>query len=535
MRVRRAMLRIVACTTLVGAMLAGGARPAGAHAQLAETVPAADVVLEEPPAAVELRFTERVDASLGGISVVAPDGGRADTGAVEQTPDGTIAAVPIDASRRGTYTVAWSVVSADGHPISGSFVFSVGEVTGAAEVMSPSRTALRFTAGVSRTLAYAGTIALAGGLLYALTVARGRAVRPAALLVGGGLAALVGASSALVLQVALAAGIPLTEVGDVLGDAVADARFARLALLRAGFALVGLVGAVIWARRERSKTAPWIVGVGSGGLLVVPALAGHAWTADQRWLAVAVDAVHLAAASAWIGGLGALAMTLSSVVGRLELARGYSRAALAAAALVVATGVASVLLQIEGFRTLIDTGWGRLLLLKIALVAGLLALGWVNRQRLVPRADEPRLLLAVVRVELVVALAVVAVTAALVQRPPEEAAATSGGPFSATVALEAPGGPVGDVQVDVVPAVAGANDVHLYFFDTVGGPLGVDAIELTVAREGVPPRRVEVTPIAPSHASAYGVNLPTPATWVLDLTVVRAGEPATATVEVPIP
>src|ERR671910_138068 len=89
-----------------------------------------------------------------------------------------------------------------------------------------------------------------------------------------------------------------------------------------------------------------------------------------------------------------------------------------------------------------------------------------------------------------------------------------------------------DVTVD--PARAGSNDIHLYFLDSGGGPLAVDAVEVSATTTGVPARRLPVTPVTADHVTVAGASLPSPGTWTVAVTAVRAGSPQDFTFEVPI-
>jgi hypothetical protein len=130
----------------------------------------------------------------------------------------------------------------------------------------------------------------------------------------------------------------------------------------------------------------------------------------------------------------------------------------------------------------------------------------------------------------VVAALVLAVTAALVQEPPARTVASSG-PYDATVTAE--GGQVLDATVD--PATAGANDIHLYFYEGSGSePLAVDAVQVTAATADVPARRLQVTPVTTNHVTVAGASLPSPGTWTVEVTAVQAGQPLIFTFEVPI-
>ena len=90
------------------------------------------------------------------------------------------------------------------------------------------------------------------------------------------------------------------------------------------------------------------------------------------------------------------------------------------------------------------------------------------------------------------------------------------------------------MQLNVDPALAGSNQLHLYFFDAGGATASVDAAEV-IARVGdVPPRVLPLQPVTPSHFSAYGVSLTPGGRWRLDVTAVRRGQASTVTFEVPV-
>lgn len=117
---------------LLGAFLAW-APPvpiATAHAELDRSNPTAGGVIPAAPAAVEVWFTEEVDAELTTLRVTGPDGTPADLGdAAVDLNDlsrrrATVSLKP--GSGPGTYTVAWHAVSPADQAVSeGSFAFTV--------------------------------------------------------------------------------------------------------------------------------------------------------------------------------------------------------------------------------------------------------------------------------------------------------------------------------------------------------------------------------------------------------------------------
>lgn len=106
--------------------------PALAHSELAGSQPSPGAQLAESPAEIQLTFTEPVNAESR--IVVLAEGFQA-VGGVEAQVDALNPAVvraPLPVLEPGAYTVQWTASSADGHEISGSYTFSVGEAAGEA-------------------------------------------------------------------------------------------------------------------------------------------------------------------------------------------------------------------------------------------------------------------------------------------------------------------------------------------------------------------------------------------------------------------
>ena len=594
---------VLATGLLTGALLAGGAAPAGAHATLIGTNPAADGVVDAVPEAVELRFDEPVELVDDAVQVFGPDGERVDRGTVDTQDAGATLVAPIDGGSQGTYTVAWRVTSEDSHTLSGSFVFHNGTRTGAVDVDNGDSTATDLFGGVGRWLGFAGTMTAVGAVTLALLLPRptsadgrtrrgagagagngdpgavettggpdgaatlagpGAGAQPQAtddrggtatlaappttaratgavsgtedasgllrlLAVGGGAVGAIGAFLALVAILAEGAGRNVYDALALVPDVATDTRTGQLALLRVVLIAAAAVAALIptvWRR------VPAVVLVLAGGSLVVTTLAGHAWTAPNRWVAVLSDVVHLGATSVWIGGLVALLAVLPLLgrPDRVGLATRFSALALVAAVLVAASGTVSGWQQVRTLDGLTSTTYGRLLLAKVAGFAVLVVLGWLNRARLVPLVERTvGPLRRSLRIEVVVAAIVLALTAALIHQPPARAT-VSDGPYDTTV--EAEGGEVLSATVD--PAEAGTNDIHLYFTGAAGEPLAVDAVQVTAGTTDVPARRLQVTPISTNHVTVAGASLPSPGTWTVEVTAVQAGQPLIFTFEVPI-
>ena len=150
---------------------------------------------------------------------------------------------------------------------------------------------------------------------------------------------------------------------------------------------VGATAAAVAFVEARAAVVAWACGL---ALLPLPSIAGHALDPGQPRLEVLVDVLHLASAAVWTGGLVQLVFALRGGA-RADLLRRFSTLALAAVVVLSTTGVIRALSELRSVSQLWTTGYGRLLIVKTGLLAVLVAFGWVNRYRLVPRGDTATL------------------------------------------------------------------------------------------------------------------------------------------------
>lgn len=187
------------------------------------------------------------------------------------------------------------------------------------------------------------------------------------------------------------------------------------------------VAAFVWARG--GSAASWVVA--SVAVLVLsafPALTGHASGGELTRLTLPADVAHVLAMGAWMGGL-AVVLSLDRVArgsgasGAVlrDLIPRFSPLAMASVAILVLSGVVGMWANLDGPSALFQTSYGRWLLLKLGLAAGVLLLGAINFRRLLPRLDEEASAVAMRRSasrEVALAVVVLVVTAVLVRTPP---------------------------------------------------------------------------------------------------------------------
>ncbi|MEV5678590.1 copper resistance protein CopC [Streptomyces sp. NPDC052179] len=385
---------------LFGLVLAG-ASPASAHAALTGSDPQDGAVVASAPKEVTLTFSESVAMGDDSIRVLDPSGKRADTGAPRDlNSGGTVRyGVKLHAGLPdGTYTVAWQAVSADSHPVSGAFTFSIGapsETTVALPSGGAGGGLVGTLYGIARYAAYAGFVLLVGGSVFVLGCwQRGAAARPLQRLVVRGWITLTAATLAMLLLRSPYTGsgklgdvFDLDGLQTVLDTKPGAALVSRLLLLGAGALFIAvLFGA--YAKREDEKVKKDLTfGLATGGAVIAAGIAGtwalseHASTGIQAGLAMPMDVLHLLAVATWLGGLAALLVALYRTpdIGSVAVRR-FSRVAFGSVLVLTATGIYQSWRQVGSWSALTGTRYGQLLLIKVGLLAVLIGLAWISRR-----------------------------------------------------------------------------------------------------------------------------------------------------------
>ncbi|CAM5655639.1 copper resistance CopC/CopD family protein [Streptomyces avidinii] len=428
----RTSLTVLALVAAVLALVLGGAGSAFAHAGLSGSDPADGSVLQTAPTQVTLTFTESVSFSDDSLRVLSPQNERANPRPAQHVDgkENTARVELSDELPQGTYTVAWRVVSADGHPISGAFVFSIGKPSGTAVVVetgSLDDTAAGRLYGFLRYVAYSGLALLVGAAAFVLVCwPTAAAIRSVRRLLAVGWVALVVATAALLLLRG-----PYETAG-ALTSAFDPSRLGRTVTGRPGIALIVrlvlLAGAAVLLRRLAVRLdrhddgeVPGDLGgrVRLAGAALALALAftwasaEHASAGIQVPLAIPVAVLHLLAMGVWLGGLITLAVLLrrretgSSDIPASTIGR-FSTLAFTAIAVLVGTGVYQSWRQVGSWEALSTTSYGRILAVKIAAVLLVLGVAYFSRRwtaRLVdkasPAAEPPVVLMLVPDPELV--------------------------------------------------------------------------------------------------------------------------------------
>jgi copper transport protein len=393
---------------------------AAAHAYLVRTVPAASVVLNSPPASVQLTYDEAVEPRFALISVTNPAGRQETTAPVSRSQgNADTLIVPLRPHlAEGWYLIYWRAISVDGHPVSGAFTYAIGPNPGPApefRIPSISATATTPQLLIARWVMFISIMGAIGLLVFRLLI-----VRPLARRVEGVegvgqrhlatafvVATVVGliaipvyldfstANDSLRSVFDLSALVPLYRV-TAFGRALCD--------LELCFALFSVAGWIcLWVDRpDRQRRSVAELGALGGALgaaaavLVIPGAAGHAAQTSPRGLTLAFDWLHLVTGSVWLGGLsGLLVLWISLPAGRRVAALTvvvprFSNVAFVAVLLLGATGAGEAINHMPAVNALWETGYGQAILVKTGLLGGAMLIASGNLFRSKPRLVAAR-------------------------------------------------------------------------------------------------------------------------------------------------
>jgi putative copper resistance protein D len=198
----------------------------------------------------------------------------------------------------------------------------------------------------------------------------------------------------LLLQTSSMSGeaVTLSEVAIVIDET----QFGFVSMVRSALA----VFLMICLAFDRWQPARWLALASAACLMAAVAWTGHAASTPfgLGYLHLAADALHLLAAAAWTGGLMALALLLQALSGdrasatpalQLDVVRRFSCLGIVSVATLVISGIINAWILVGSFRALVVTGYGWILMLKIAVVVVMVTLAAVNRLWLTPRLAAP--------------------------------------------------------------------------------------------------------------------------------------------------
>ncbi len=508
-----------------------------AHAELLEASPPADGLLAVPPRTIQLRMSETVAEGAGSPAIeVIDQQGRAISVTdirVDRT-DATRISARVTGITTGTYTLLWSVRSkVDGHTLTGSYAFRVGEgrAPGAATVEGQSP---RAWAVATRWATFLGA-SVSAGAFWALILTRSVHVqtqtsRIRRLGVAGGVIGLV----ASVCEPLLITWYPPSGVtAPALADAISGLPSAWW--LRPGGALLVTL---LFGLLPITKIVRFTLVIVAAPVVIISGLSltSHA-AARPHWNSVAtvINLVHLTSIAYWLGGLLSLVYIWSAMAvtpdHQQSAIHHFSRTALLLMTIGLVTGAANAGFVLPSIESFTGSTYGKLLLLKLAVIVPVLGLALWHRRRLRDAVDRSgRGLQKSLAIESLFALMVIAVAASLALLSPPQVESDT--PESTTVAL-----PVFDIangqslftRLTISPAKSGENAFSVSFTNQDRTPYTGDLparVFITLRSLEYPAKTapIELTAAGDRTFSAEGETIGLDGWWNIDVTLRWLGE-----------
>ncbi|WP_188890241.1 copper resistance CopC/CopD family protein [Paenibacillus radicis (ex Gao et al. 2016)] len=501
--------------------------PVSAHSSLASAVPAPDSRQEQAPEEIALTFNERIENKGFSLRVYNSKGLPVTEAEAVMNANRKGLRLQLPMLEDGAYTVTYRLLSADGHPVRASYVFTVG-LAANANIGYASASQLheehdiRKNAGywLIRGLYFMALLAVTGWIALRLYIPgfiaeyRRRYDRWRKLL----LLIYVLALSLIAWKDygKLSLGVESSERFTLLfGTSIGLSYLLSFILAVAGFVLLG---------RSKAADIGWTV-----LLLGAKGLNGHAMGFSLPFITYGLDVLHLAAASVWAGvlllflifGLGRSRASLSAY---MPVA---SQAALASIAALVLSGFAAAWLYTNGFTHLFETWWGKLMAAKAAAVLLVIAVGSLIRRQIKQR--KMKRLSGWLGLDIALFLVIIAITGIF----------TYLNPLAAT-------GPlfwhenVRGVHIAAIITPNEAGEVNQFNVSIGGGgknegDSGTDKVTLRLLFEDNPdiaPIEVPLQPVQTngsplslysSYYSAEGRYLALPGKWTLEVRVLQEG------------
>ncbi|MBN8975181.1 MAG: CopD family protein [Rhizobiales bacterium] len=465
------------------------------------------------PTVVTLTFNEPVSP----LTIRIVDASGTATAITDIRRDGAqLVLTPPAIPGEGARVVSWRVMSADGHPVGGSLTFWVGRRGDAAPQTVREDKVLRGAIWLARIIVYLGLFVGAGGAFFAAWIGPHDAAAMRRIGVVVSIAALLALALSVGLQGLDALGLPLSSLSN--GDVwVIGARgsFGRAVGFAAAALLLGMLSFRVSSPLRRAVALLALIGTG-----LALAATGHAASAQPRYLTMPAVFLHGVSLAFWIGALLPLAFAMR---GPREMAVNilmrFSRAIPFAVAALLASGLLLATIQLERLDALWTTDYGRVLAIKLTLVAALLLLALWNRLRLTPHIGNGgrarRLMRRSIFAELVLVAAILGVVGLWRFTPPPRALVVANDDFFTHVHAER-----AMADVTLSPGHAGPIRIAVQLRTPDERLLNAKGLSVTLSNPeaGIEPATAEAQP-AGEGQWRVAMAAPIPGRWTLRLDI----------------
>ena len=418
---------------------------ASAHAILVRSDPAKDSVLSIAPKQVRMWFSEALNPAFSTAVVVNGENKQVDNrNAHVSSSDQTEMDVSLQPNLPpAVYIVIWRTDSAaDGHILRGSFIFSIANADGTVPTLTPGANPGANVLGggnltglytgqldgptvfnlIMITLVELGAIFWMGAQLWinfvlsisSETYSEERTTNERSQRRFERYFSLPTLIVLFLANIGVLVGQALNLTGGDLAQAISPTLLVELAtsgrfgiywMMREVVIVLAIILAIYMIlQQQRSRIAKTALPIANlvlaSALLIAITMSGHAAAVNPNIVsyAIIIDWLHLLAASLWVGGMMYIATNYLPVLKRLHMSQQarslvtvlpyFSPLAIAGVVIMAITGPFNATFHLTSWQQFLSTAYGRALLVKIALIGGLLVTSAIHVGILRPRLKK---------------------------------------------------------------------------------------------------------------------------------------------------
>ncbi|MED1089374.1 copper resistance CopC/CopD family protein [Bacillus paramycoides] len=496
-----------------------------AHAYVVKSNPAENETLKKAPTVVKIEFDEDIQVSrFNTLFVRDSSGKRVDLkdAHIDKSNKKLLEAGLKENLKNGLYSVQWKAISADGHPIQGVIPFRIGSAEAGTDVIKVEEMGYvpKIDMIVERGILYTSFSLFLGVLFFNLIIYKGKGIevqsRSKKIIWISLFGIFISLLFNLPLQAKMNADVSWLEAFDplLLKETLQLSVFGYVWITQ--IALISTLMIVTYFAMKREKLSsfkvwsiPLVLFI---SLLIMKALNSHAYGLKFKEIAIAMDFLHLFAASLWIGGLSSIILLLRKEDAKWTMywdaIKRFSPWATGAVIVILITGLFNSTFFIPTIHSLFDTKYGLALLTKILLFVCMGILGIFHYVKGRMRAQKR--LGASVKVEFIVGIIVFIIVAFMtnVQTPPMPPT----GPFTESKQLDNGY----ELTLHVSPNKVGQNTFHITLKDANGQPI-TDMEQMVLTTQSLDMNMgkgsFKVSAVSPGEYEAEGMYINMTGNW----------------------
>lgn len=341
---------------------------ASAHSTLLRASPAPNSILQKAPKEIRLEFNERLQKELYSIKVYDDKGNLISKSPTIMSTNQKVLSTVLPELKSGLFTVAYHIISADGHAVKSTYVLTLGKPSDPPQAIVKGHNHSDTEAIYSfRIVHYLFLLSLVGLIFWKPFIAfgtKGEEQEYQKWLRYIGHFNLFFLVQTLLLQSV---------------DSIDEITYLNIKALWTGtsvgiswICLLALSLLAYWAAYQNTwKSSIWIT-----LLLIAQTFSGHAYALEPPILTLLLDWIHLLGASIWIGGLLFIMLFLKNYRALiLRFLPTFSKGAMGSILALIISGTGYTLILIPQIQYLVYTGWGLFLIAKLCIVIAIIFTG----------------------------------------------------------------------------------------------------------------------------------------------------------------